>query len=135
VVSLCAAILEALDQPECTLSIVFVSAPEMRKLNRQFRRRDVTTDVLSFAYPGATVDGLPFLGEVVISPEVAARQALQYGSSEEREIRRLIAHGILHLLGYDHQADGGLMSLVQRRLLRRKFCVSLPPILSSKVGR
>ena len=89
-------------------------------MNRQYRGRDYATDVLSFAYPGETVEGAPFLGEVVIAPEVACCQAQRWHVRPEREMRKLLAHGILHLLGYDHETDKGEMIRLQRRLLRRQ---------------
>jgi probable rRNA maturation factor len=93
----------------------------MRVLNRRYRQRDYPTDVLSFSYGDIMVDCVPFLGEVVISPEIAQRQAMSRGASPERELRTLLMHGILHLLGYDHETDRGRMNRMQAKLLRRKF--------------
>jgi len=93
----------------------------MRRLNREWRKKDRATDVLSFAYGGEVVDGMPFLGEIVIAPEIAALQAAKYVVPPEREIRRLIVHGALHLVGYDHETDGGEMARLQNRILRRRF--------------
>jgi probable rRNA maturation factor len=103
-----------------TLSVVFVSERKMREINRRYRDRDYATDVLSFEYGTATAEGSPLLGEVVIAPQVAWRQAVRWHSRPERELRRLLVHGILHLLGYDHETDSGTMDSLQRRLLRRK---------------
>ena len=102
----------------CALSVVFVGARRMRALNRDYRGRDSITDVLSFSYGEVTSEEVPFLGEIVISPEVACRNAVRYGVSSEREIQKLLAHGILHLLGYDHETDKGEMNRLQIRLLR-----------------
>lgn len=74
------------------------------------------------------MDGLPFLGEVVIAPEVAFNQAVRFKTRPDTEIRRLLVHGVLHLLGYDHGTDGGLMNRLQAGLLRRKFFMSAPPL-------
>lgn len=107
----------------------------MRRLNSEWRKKDLATDVLSFAYDGEVVDGLPFLGEIVIAPEVAARQSAEYGSPPEHEIRKLIVHGALHLMGYDHEADGGEMIRMQNRVSRRRFFTAAPDILRTEKDR
>ena len=114
---MCDAILRAMDVPSGRLAVAFVSARRIRELNRLYLGRDYATDVLSFAYPGEVVEGEPFLGEVVIAPEIACVQAQRWHVRPEREIRKLLAHGILHLLGYDHETDKGEMIRLQRRLL------------------
>ncbi len=124
----CAALLRALKQPAQTLSVVFVSARRMRLMNHRYLARDYATDVLSFSYEGVIAEGFPFLGEVIISPEIALRQAVRYGVDPERELRKLLVHGILHLLGYDHESDRGRMSRVQTNLLRRKLLTQLPAL-------
>jgi probable rRNA maturation factor len=116
----CAGVLSALDVPDGTLTVVFVGARKMKNLNRRHLGRNYATDVLSFAYLNESVEGIPFLGEVVIAPDVALRQALSRRSPHEREMRRLLVHGVLHLLGYDHETDAGEMNRLQRRLLRRR---------------
>lgn len=103
-----------------TLTVVFVSPRKMRNLNRQFLGRDYVTDVLSFAYEGEIAEGSSFLGEIVIAPEIAWRQARLWRTEPERELRKLLVHGILHLLGYDHESDAGEMNRLQQRLLRRR---------------
>jgi len=92
----------------------------MRDLNRRYRGKDYATDVLSFVYQDEMEDGSPFLGEIVIAPEVALRQARRWKISLNRELHRLMLHGALHLLGFDHEADAGRMLRLQRRLLRRR---------------
>jgi rRNA maturation RNase YbeY len=89
----------------------------MRTLNRQYRGKDRTTDVLSFALrEGPFADLQPeFLGDIVISVPVAAKQAREAGHSLAREIELLLVHGLLHLLGYDHER-----SLAEARRMRRK---------------
>lgn len=81
------------------------------------------------------MDGMPFLGEIIIAPEIAVDQALRYRIGPERELRRLLVHGILHLLGYDHETDEGRMNRLQTRLLRRKSLVDAPPLSDLKVSR
>jgi probable rRNA maturation factor len=92
----------------------------MRALNRRWRRKDRATDVLSFALeePG-------LLGDVVISLDAARRQAREGGWPLAAELRRLLAHGILHCRGYDHAgaADARRMAAAERRLLGREGLV------------
>ena len=103
------------------VSVALVSDRKVRALNRTYRRRDYATDVLSF--PGgaqpSTLGPQPFLGDVVIARGVARRQARDAGHSERTELRVLALHGLLHLLGYDHEQDHGRMLRVERRLRRK----------------
>ncbi|NLT34207.1 MAG: rRNA maturation RNase YbeY [Acidobacteria bacterium] len=122
----CAALLETLGLPGDSLSVVFVGARTMRGLNRRWRGKDCATDVLSFEY-GDTAAGPGFLGDIVIAPEIAARQSSDSPAGMEREVRLLLVHGVLHLAGYDHETDGGEMMRMQRKLTRRKF-FSAPPL-------
>lgn len=96
--------------PDVELSITFVDDHQIQDLNREYRGKDKPTDVLSFALmegeelARAEAAGEPLaLGDVVVSLERARAQAGEYGHSFEREVGFLICHGILHLLGYDHQ--------------------------------
>jgi probable rRNA maturation factor len=117
VASLCVEVLDRLEQSR-NLSVVFVGPRAMRSLNRNYRGRDYATDVLSFTYNEDEVEGKPFLGEVILAPAVAAERARRFGTNVESEMRRLLVHGILHLLGYDHEADRGEMIRLQARLMR-----------------
>ena len=103
------------------LTVALVGDAKMRALNRRFRGIDRPTDVLSFPAdrPGRVRGQRPFLGDVVIATGVAGRQARSAGDSVDTEIRRLVLHGLLHVLGYDHERDNGRMERVERRLLRR----------------
>ena len=106
------------------VSIVLAGDATLRRLNRDFRGKDVTTDVLSFASGAEELpDGSRPLGEIVISVAQAARQAEAFGHSLARELRVLVIHGYLHLLGYDHEVDDGTMMRLQARLSR----ALLPP--------
>ena len=98
---------------------------ELRRLNLQFRGKDDATDVLSF--PAA--DG--HLGDLAISAARARAQAREFGHSTEDEVRILMLHGVLHLLGMDHEADNGRMAKVERRWRRR---LRLPGGLIERVG-
>ena len=103
------------------VSVALVSDRKVRTLNREYRRQDYATDVLSFperSQPSAP-SPQPFLGEVVIARGVARRQARDAGHSERTELRVLALHGLLHLLGYDHERDNGRMRRVERRLRRK----------------
>jgi probable rRNA maturation factor len=107
------------------VSVALVSDRRVRALNRTYRRRDYATDVLSFGEPSArsgqpsALSPEPFLGEIVIARGVARRQARDAGHSERTELRVLALHGLLHLLGYDHERDNGRMRRVERRLRRK----------------
>ena len=110
--------LRRLVRRSATLSIALVGAGAMAALNRRYRGKDYPTDVLSFPLD-ESIDGSPLLGEVVISPAVAARNARRFGVAEQEELRKLLVHGILHVLGFDHETDGGEMARLERRLLAR----------------
>lgn len=86
----------------------------VRALNRQYRRKDAATDVLSWP-----ADEPGELGDIVIAVGVAKRQAKEAGHSLETELRVLALHGLLHLLGYDHEHDDGRMARLERRLRRK----------------
>ncbi len=88
---------------------------ELRKLNREFRGKDYATDVLSF---GAQPAALPHIGDLAISSMRARAQAREFGHSTEDELRILMLHGVLHLLGMDHETDGGRMARAERRWRR-----------------
>ena len=88
----------------------------IRHLNSHFRRKDRATDVLSFPGGFDQPDGPPYLGDIAISLETAARQAVEAGVELEREMQLLLLHGLLHLCGYDHEADDGEMEALEARL-------------------
>lgn len=98
-----------------------MSDAAMRRLNREFRGKDQPTDVLSFV-PERHQDKDDrgsrdlFLGDLAIARGVAARQARQLGHSLRVELRVLALHGLLHLLGYDHETDRGEMGRLEERL-------------------
>ena len=96
------------------ISVLFCGDRRMRTLNRRYRRKDRSTDVLAF--PGS---GRGLLGDIVISVPYAARQARQRREPAAREIDRLLLHGFLHLCGYDHETDQGQMNRLETRLRRR----------------
>lgn len=105
-----------------TVSLVLVGDVAMRRLNREWRGKDYATDVLSFPAEddGPRVRGqIRHLGDIVIATGVAARQAREAGHAYGTELKVLALHGLLHLLGYDHETDTGQMARVERRLRRK----------------
>lgn len=121
------------------VSIALVSDARVRSLNRRYRARDYATDVLSFPAEktsplrsrrsrrraSGSEDGSAspvaqcFLGDIVIARGVARQQARAAGHSERTELRVLALHGLLHLLGYDHERDAGAMARIERGLRRK----------------
>lgn len=97
---------------------------EIQRLNREFRSCDYPTDVLSF--PSEP------LGDIAISARRASEQAREYGHTVEEEIRILMLHGVLHLLGMDHETDGGRMRRVEKKWRAR---LGLPAGLIERVSR
>jgi probable rRNA maturation factor len=117
-------LLAALRLADAELSVLLVSDREIHRLNRAWRGKDRPTDVLSFSQQegdGAAPSGL--LGDVVISVDTARRQAAERGESLRRETERLLIHGVLHLLGYDHERSPAEARRMQRRerLLARRL--------------
>ena len=100
------------------LAIALVSDARMRALNRQYRGKDYATDVLSFVAAGPSD---PSIGDLVIATGVAKRQAREAGHSYQTELRVLALHGLLHLLGHDHEdpGDDGRMARAEARLRRK----------------
>ncbi len=130
---------------ETEVSLLFVDADAMAKLNEQFLGKSGPTDVLSFPMeeepgltgrspdfggtgPGTSAEAgeLTLLGDVVICPVVAARNAEEHGVPLEDEIALLVVHGLLHLLGMDHEVDAEAerMEKLERQLLQRYYRVS-----------
>ena len=105
------------------VELVFVNDDEMRKINRSQRDIDKATDVLSFPYE-QVFGGL--MGSVVISTDTASRVADELGHSIECEIALLFLHGVLHILGYDHEIDDGQMREKEKEVIEH---FSLPDSL------
>ena len=118
----------------CEIAVAFVSDRRMKELNKFFRGKDSTTDVLSFPHEPDEYSKLQFadqnkhsklkfaghkkrfLGDIVISVEQAKKQAEENGLTLEAEIKQLMLHGVLHLCGYDHETDNGEMNERELRL-------------------
>jgi probable rRNA maturation factor len=114
---LASAVLAAIRFERAAVTIAFVRDPAIRRLNRNFRGVDFNTDVLSFpAEAGPRPATESYLGDVVVSADAAKRQAARAGIPLDREIAELVIHGILHLCGYDHEADNGEMNRLELKL-------------------
>ncbi len=104
-----------------TVNVLVAGDKELRSLNRQFRRKDKATDVLSFpAAADAGRGARSFAGELAISADIARKNAMHLGHSLADEIKILTLHGILHLAGFDHERDAGQMAR-KESLLRRQL--------------
>jgi probable rRNA maturation factor len=115
------AVVPALGAEDRTFSIVFTTDRAIRRYNRDYRGYDKPTDVLSF--PGGSGVENDYIGDILISSETAYNQARNSRTlSFETNIRRLLLHGLLHLMGYDHETDDGQMRAIERRLRRRFRC-------------
>src|SRR5256885_12178888 len=103
-----------------TVSVALVSDARVRALNRTYRKKNAATDVLSFPADrgGRQTAGGRFLRDGVIATGAAKRPARAAGHAEATELRILALHGLLHLLGYDHERDNGRMRRVEARLRR-----------------
>lgn len=101
------------------VTVAFVTDARMRQLNRDFRGTDGPTDVLSFPSSNGPVGPGEPLGDIVMAAGVARRQAAEAGHAIGAEARLLALHGLLHLMGYDHETDDGQMARIERRLRRK----------------
>ena len=99
------------------LSIVIMNDNQIQSYNKQYRDKNAPTDVLSFPV-NHMIDRSWYLGDVLISSEMTASQAIRNRHSFGTELRILLLHGILHLLGYDHEKDQGEMERLEKRLRR-----------------
>jgi rRNA maturation RNase YbeY len=119
------------------LSLLLTTDPPIRELNRIFRGKDHATDVLSFPqleasfverseHPAHRQTFRPALGDVVISIDTARRQADQLGVTTESRLRSLLIHGVLHLLGYDHERSGAEARRMFAR--QRQLAAALEPV-------
>ncbi len=110
----CAA-LAGLPRPT-VMSVRVVGAARSRTLNARYRRKDKSTNVLSFSGPGPAPDGRDYLGELVICAPVVAREALAQGKSRESHWAHMTVHGALHLLGFDHERDAEAAKMAAREI-------------------
>jgi probable rRNA maturation factor len=123
-----------LDLKQVQVTVCLVSDAEIAGMNQSFRKKHGPTDVLSFPavnlrpptrsrrLPDSSAPSLDrhaFLGDIAIAPAVAKRNAKNYGRTLPAELKVLILHGVLHLLGFDHEADRGEMDRTEKKLRRR----------------
>ena len=115
---------------EAQVTVCLVSDAEIARMNGMFRKKKGPTDVLSFPATARrrpvrmrrgskTAKAGAYLGDIAISPATARRYARKNGRKLSSELQVLILHGVLHLLGYDHETDGGEMDRVERKLRKR----------------
>lgn len=129
---------ESLDIRDAEVTICLVSDAEVARMNESFRGKRGPTDVLSFraadnekrrkknlearvksAKKNETASIEKYLGDIAIAPETARRYAKKNGRKLTEELRVLILHGVLHLLGYDHETDHGEMNRIEQKMRRR----------------
>ena len=101
------------------LSLILVGKTRMRNLNRTYRQRDYATDVLAFPMEDVSHSPRAFVGDVVICIPVALSQAARWGNTPDEELLRVLIHGILHLLGYDHETT----EREARRMKRKEHAI------------
>ena len=107
-------ILQDLTQKD--IELIVTSNEQIQKINKEYRDIDKPTDVLSFPY-----EEMPMapLGSIVISIDYVQNKAKEFGHSEDDEFTLLFIHGLLHLLGYDHECDNGEMREMEEKLIRK----------------
>jgi probable rRNA maturation factor len=116
------AILVLVGHARAELSLVLIGNIEMRKLNAKYRRKDYPTDVLSFPIEQTLPAAHRVLGDVIISVEMARQQAKERGRATDQEMATLLIHGIVHLLGYDHERssrDARVMKRLENKIYRQ----------------
>lgn len=128
------AMLAALQMPDAELSIVLTGDDQIRKLNRMYRKKDRATDVLAFAQREGELGELAgaLLGDVVVSVPTARRQAAAAGRDVRSEVMQLLAHGLLHLLGWDHDTPAA-----DRRMRREtdRLCAAADAASRARDGK
>jgi probable rRNA maturation factor len=115
-------ILELVGEENAELSLALIGNREIKKLNARYRKKDYATDVLSFPVEGIILKETRLLGDVVVSVEKAAEQAKARGHSSEQELVTLLIHGVVHLIGYDHERsarEARAMRRVEKRIYRQ----------------
>jgi probable rRNA maturation factor len=125
--------LDKLGMQGAEVSILVTTDPRIRKLNKEFRGKNEATDVLSFpAGDSPSIPGQPlFVGDVAISLDTARRRAVEDGRTLAFELSRYLAHGLLHLLGYDHEKSERAARVMARR---EAELLGLPGMLDDAKG-
>jgi len=112
------ALLAAVGEKDAGISVSLVDDPAIREINREHRGKDKPTDVLSFPLEPEPFSHERLLGDIIISIDTARRQAADYDAPLQRELYRLLIHGLLHVLGHDHEkaSERARMEAEERRL-------------------
>lgn len=113
-----AAALSYLEVDNVVVTLILTSDEAIAHINKTYRKKKGPTDVISFAYreaPMPHVTTKEHLGDIFISLDTAQRQAIEYGVTLKEELKRLLVHGVLHLLGYDHE-----QSIYKKRKMQEK---------------
>jgi len=105
--------------PAGEVTVLFTGDAEIRALNRRFRSKNRPTDVLAFPDGAVQTEGDPRIGDIAISVPAARRNARRAGHGVRREISFLVVHGFLHLMGFDHEVDGGEMAALESEIRAR----------------
>ena len=116
------AILDLVGQGDAELSLALIGNGEMQRLNAKYRGKDYPTDVLSFPVEGGPPQTARLLGDVIISVDKAAAQAKERRRSLDEEMITLLIHGVVHLMGYDHERsakDAKIMTRLEKKILRQ----------------
>ena len=119
--SVATGILELLKHDRAELSVALIGNSEMRKLNARYRKKNYPTDVLSFPAAQDIPAGIRLLGDVIISVDKAKEQAKVRHRKLDDEMATLLIHGVLHLLGYDHERsvkDARIMGRLEKKIYR-----------------
>lgn len=101
------------------VSVVFLNQQQMKNYNKKYRKKNYPTDVLSFPADGLPKEEGKYLGDILLCLDKASENAAMSGSSIDRELQILLLHGVLHLLGYDHESDNGEMDALEGKLRKR----------------
>jgi probable rRNA maturation factor len=115
------AVLQLTEQQDAELSLAMIGNAAMQELNARYRHKNYPTDVLSFPSAKNLPTEVRLLGDVIISVEKAAEQAKQRRRTLDQELATLLIHGIVHLLGYDHERsakDARVMSRIEKKITR-----------------
>ncbi|MCS7215556.1 MAG: rRNA maturation RNase YbeY [Thermodesulfovibrio sp.] len=112
--------------PILSISVIFIGDKKMKELNFKYRGKKSTTDILSFPYLENEPSGNMFLGEIIINPIKVLSQAKKYNETFWQELDRILAHGVLHLIGYDHE-NVSIGKAKKMRKLEEKILSNLKP--------
>ena len=118
-------LLKAVGEQDAGISVTLVNDDAIREINREHRGKDKPTDVLSFPLEPEPFSQERLLGDIVISIETARRQAADYDAPVQREIYRLLIHGLLHVLGHDHM-EAGERKVMEREERRLADAIGMP---------